>query len=487
MKNTDVIVVGAGVLGCFAARELAKFELDITVLEKREDVCTGISRANTGIVYTGCDTKPGTLKTQLCVQENAFFDELCSELGVTFHRCGSLMVSFGPRADGVLQKKYEQGLINGVPGIRILSGGEVREREPGLSEKVRTALYAPGTGTVEPWELCLAAFENARANGVHFRMNSEVKAMARSGGGIRVDTDKDSYLAKVVVNCAGLHADGIREMLFEPSVHIFPSAGEYMVFDHDLAGILHHIIFHEPEEKGKGLTLVPTVGGSILVGPTEHDALKTDYSVSYDGLSDLEALCQKVFPILPSGKLIRSFGAVRPNPYYVRQVGASWIPEEKSISNFTVLEEKNLFSLIGIKTPGLTCAAGLGRLLAVRIADNLCAVQRSGFDPNRKKPTVISTLSEAERKVLIEKKPDYGKILCQCREVSEGEVRAAINRGAVTVNGVKRRTGAMLGRCQGGRCEARIAALLSECLNIPLESVTLDGVGTELVCAEVSK
>ena len=261
MERFDVAVVGAGVLGCFAARALTALEVSVVVLEAREDVCTGVTRANTGIVYTGMDTRPGTLKTELCVRANRDFAALCAELDVRFSRCGSLMVACSPRAEAVLRERLARGTENGVPGLRLMGREETLAMEPNLTPAVTLGLFAPGTGTVDPWELGIAAFENARANGADFRFNEEVTHMERAGAGYLLTTPAGQYAARAVVNCAGLSAAAVREYTKIPAVRIFPTAGDYLVLDDSQRGFIRRVIFHEPEAKEKGLTLVPTVDG----------------------------------------------------------------------------------------------------------------------------------------------------------------------------------------------------------------------------------
>lgn len=462
MEYTDVAVIGGGLLGCFTARALTAYDLRVTVFEEREDVCTGISRANTGIIYTGCDTKPGTLKTRLCTAASRDFDRLCRELDVPFSRCGSLMAAFGPRAEAVLEKKLAQGRLNGVPGLELLGPEAVYGLEPGLAPGVRLGLYAPGTGTVNPWELGIAAFENARDNGADFRFSEELLGMERTAGGYRLETSRSGCMARAVVNCAGLRADAVREMAKVPAVRIFPTAGDYLVLDDTVAGLIRHIVFHEPEERGKGLTLVPTVDGNLLIGPTERSRdTAPDWAASREGLEALVRLCGQVVPGLPLGEVIRSFAALRPNPYAVQEREGVWAPVDRSISGFTVLEEDGLISLLGIKTPGLTCAGPLGEHAAACAARFLGGPGRNPrFDPRRRGIRRARGLGEAERDALIREDPDYGEVVCRCRDVTKGEILEAVRRGASTVDGVKRRTGAGMGRCQGSRCGQEVMELV---------------------------
>lgn len=486
MERWDVVIVGAGLLGCFAARALTQYELRILVLEQREDVCTGISKANTGIVYSGYDTKPGTLKTRLCVQANAGFETLCRDLGVAFDRCGSLMVSCGPRAEEVLRKKFDQGRENGVPGLALLTAAEVLEKEPNLCHAVTGGLYAPGTGTVNPWELGIAAFENARKNGAEFHFCEKLLHISRQADGFLLETEKERYASRAVLNCAGLDADGVRELMMRPELRLFPSAADYLVLDDTARGFVRHVIFHEPEIRGKGLTLVPTVDGNLLVGPTEHDwDGRPGRGTAIEGLEELHSLCRSIVPALDLGQTIRSFGSLRPNPYGVHRDNGILRREERSISGFPILEEDGFFSLIGIKTPGLTCAWELGRYMARKIGDHLGEIRlNTAFDPVRLPIKTPRTMSDAEREALIREDSEYGRLLCRCREVTRGEALEAIRRGAVTVDGVKRRTGVGMGRCQGGWCMQPVLEMLAQCRGVSPAAVTRDGAGYVILQGE---
>ena len=483
MERFDVAVIGAGVLGCFAARALTALDVSVVVLEAREDVCTGVTKANTGIVYTGTDTKPGTLKTELTVRANRDFAALCDALDVRFSRCGSLMIACGPRAEAVLRERLERGRENGVEGLRLLDREETLALEPKLTPDVTLGLYAPGTGTVDPWALGIAAFENAKANGADFRFNEEVTYMARTGDGYLLETPAGEYAARVVVNCAGLSAAAVREYTKIPAVRIFPTAGDYLVLDDTQRGFVSRVIFHEPEAKEKGLTLAPTVDGNLLIGPTERPRESApDGATAREGLETLYALCEKIVPTLPLSETIRRFSALRPNPFHVREEGGVWAPEQRSISSFTLLAEDGLISLMGIKTPGLTCAAELGRWAADEAAKVLGSPgPNPHFDPRRKGIRRAHGLPEAERAALVAADPAYGEIVCHCRDVTKAEVIEAIRRGAVTVDGVKRRTGAGMGRCQGARCLLPVMEALAKAQGVPVDAVTKDGGASYMV------
>lgn len=472
MERFDAAVIGGGLLGCFAARELSRWKLNIALLEAREDVCTGISRANTAVVYPGYDHKPGTLKAEMTVRANASFDRLCRDLDVSFSRCGSLMLSFGPRADAVLSKKLQNGEANGVPGLRFLDAGNAYAMEPGLAPGLRHALFSPTAGTVNPWQLGIAACENAVRNGVQLRLNTKVEALHRDAEGYLLETDRGTIRTRAVINCAGLNADCVQALAFPTAVRIVPTAGDYLVLDKNSTGKPAHILEYEPEEKAKGLTVVPTVEGSLLLGPSERDNT-LDYATTEGGLLWVREQAARLLPGLDLVGTIRSFAAVRPNPEQT---------DGRSIHSFCIEHPAERFwSLIGIKTPGLTCSREIGCHIAQHLAAELHAEENKAFDPIRHAIPKAHALSFDERRKLAAAQSDYGEIICCCEDITRAEVLEAIRRGACTVDGVKRRAGTGMGRCQGARCEQKIAALISEALHIPESAVTKDGKGTERI------
>ena len=469
-REYDAVVIGGGLLGCFAARALCRRKLRVALVEQREDVCTGISRANTAIVYAGYDTKPGTLKTRLSVQANREFGTLCGQLGVRFHRCGSLMVAFGPRGRESLTRKLEQGRINGVEGLRLLPREEVLALEPALSPDVEAALWCPQVGTVDPWELCLAAAENAVDNGAELLLNTRVTGLRREGECYAVGTDQGAIRCRGVVNCAGIRADQMAELIHRPTIRIVPTKGDYYVLDTGAGKKLRHVIFHEPEEKGKGLTMVPTVDGNVLLGPSEEEAEdREDTATQREGLEFLRRLAAQVAPGIPLEETIRTFAAIRPNPYEALVNGETGevTLSRKSIGEFMVTQVEEcpgMVSMIGVKTPGLTCAALLGEhaagLLQPWLGD---PPPNPEFCPTRRRPVYTAELPPEELAALVRQDPAYGRVVCRCRMVTEGEVRDALRRtpGAVTLDGVKYRTGAGMGRCQGGVCTERILEIMA--------------------------
>ena len=483
MEKCDVLVIGAGLLGCFAARALSAYELHTVVLEAREDVCTGISKANSGIIYTGLDAVPGTLKAELCVRANRDFDRLCAELDVPFRRCGSLMIACGPRGETKLRKRYEQGILNGVEGLELLSPAETRELESTLTDAVTLSLYAPGTGTVDPWVLGIAAYENARRNEVVFRFREEVRHLTRTGEGFLAETAGNSYLAGAVINCAGLRADAVRELTEPPKARLVPQAADYYVTDTSAGEQVKHVIFHEGEERGKGLTVIPTVDGNLLLGPTKRawdgeEGMPTESG----GLAELRELCREVVPTLDVGSIIRNFGSLRPIVEMGEIKNGVWTPSGEDVSSFLVMEEEGLFSLIGIKTPGLTCACELGKMAAEKAIEYLGgAAKKEDYDPTRRGIPRVRELPEEERTALIIRDPDFGRIVCRCREITRGEILESIRRGAVTVDGVKRRVGAGMGRCQGGWCLQTVLELLARETGQSVTTIEKDGPGSAVL------
>lgn len=439
MKHFDAIVIGGGILGCMTARNLRRWNISTLLLEKEDDVCRGITRANSAIVYAGYDNKPGSVKAALTVRGNAGMAALCEELEVPFNRCGSLMVSYDPDSVRRMERKLENGRKNGVPGLRLLTGEEAEAMEPMLKKGITAALYAPTTGTVNPWQLGIAACENAVANGAQLLLNAEVLDIRPGGDGYIVKTGADAFCCKMVFNCAGLSADRVQKLLFAPSVRLEPDGAEYLVLDKH-AEKPSRVIFHQANRCGKGITAIPCVEGNLLLSGVRKE-LSRPFATTAEGLRELQAAARELLPALQTEQVIRSFGAVRPNP--CMETG-------ESLHDFCIENPApGFYSLIGIKTPGITCANELGRYLAKQAADHLGAAENPGFDPRR--PAIGKKDA-----------PDYREVVCQCETITRGEILEAIRRGATTVEAVKRRLGTGMGRCQGSRCAREIAKILME-------------------------
>ena len=438
MKHYDAVVIGGGILGCMTARNLRRWNISTLLIEKEEDVCTGITRANSAIVYAGYDNKPSSLKAAMTVRGNANMAQLCAELEVPFCRCGSLLVTYVDETVPRLQKKLENGIQNGVPGLKLLSGAEAEAMESMLKPGVLSALYAPTTGTVNPWQLGIAAFENAIHNGAEAVMNAEVLDIRREESGFAVETNAATYPCRMVFNCAGLSASNVQELLFEPSVRLQLDGAEYLVFDR-LAKKPGRVIFLQTESCGKGITAIPCTEGNLLVSGIRKP-MDIPFATTPEGLQNLHKAVKGLLPEAELDRVIRSFGAMRPNPY--RENG-------ESLHDFCIEHPTpGFYSLIGIKTPGLTCANELGLHLAQKAADYLSAEENKDFNPHRK------AISEKDN-----------EIICRCEGITKAEVLEAIRRGAATVDGVKRRTGSGMGRCQGSRCSFLIERMLEDYRN----------------------
>ena len=435
MKYFDAIVIGGGILGCFAARNLRRWSISVCLLEKEQDVCTGITRANSAVVYPGYDNKPGSLKAAMTVRGNTNMGALCEELDVPFLRCGSLLVTYDADSIEKLERKFQNGIENGVPDLKRLTGPEAEAMEPMLKSGVAAALYAPSTGTVNPWQLGIAAYENALRNGAEAVMNAEVRAIRKTDDGFLVETTQETYACKIVFNCAGLYADQLQELAFPPSVRLELDGAEYLVLD-DMAKKPGRVIFHQAVSCGKGITTIPCVEGNLLISGVRKP-LGIPFATTVEGLLELHNATRELLPELDLTQVIRSFGAVRPNPHY---------NSGESIHDFCIENPApGFYSLIGIKTPGLTCANELGLHLAEKAAQYLNAAENPDFNPVRRmKPS-----------------EDY-EIICQCQSITRGQILDAITRGATTVDGVKRRAGAGMGRCQGMRCRHEIEKMLED-------------------------
>ena len=435
MKQFDAVVIGGGILGCMLARNLRRWNISTVLLEKEADLCMGITRANSAIVYAGYDNKPGSLKAEMTVRGNARMARLCEELDVPFSRCGSLLVTYDEGSVSKLQRKLDNALQNNVPGVKLLTGAEAEAMEPMLRSGVVAALYAPTTGTVNPWQLGIAAAENAKQNGAEIRTNAEVTRIQKTEEGFLITAGKESFQGKMVFNCAGLFADRVQELAFAPTVRLEPDSAEYLVMD-SLAEKPSRVIFHQAQSCGKGITAIPCTEGNLLISGVRKP-LTQPFATTVEGMAEVRQAAKDLLPDLRLDRVIRSFGAVRPNPYQ---------ENGERLHDFCIENPDTGFvSLIGIKTPGLTCANELGEYLAAKAAVYLNAQENETFDPVRK------GIKETD-----------DEIICQCEGVTKARILEAIRRGAVTVEGVKRRVGSGMGRCQGSRCAYAIEKLLEE-------------------------
>lgn len=468
----DVLIIGAGVSGCAAARELSRYQLKIGVLEKGEDVCSGTSKANSGIVHAGFDARPGSLMARLNVEGNAAMEELSRELDFPFRRNGSLVLCFRKEDEGKLAELLEQGRANGVPELEILDGETARRMEPNLSSQVTAALYAPTGGIVCPFGLTIALAENACVNGAEFHFDTEVKEIRRIPEGYRLMTGRESFDTRCVINAAGVYADVFHNMVSEKKIHITPRKGEYYLLDRSVGGFAKRTIFQLPGKLGKGVLVTPTVHGNILVGPTARDIPDREgTNTTRDGLAEAARKAALSVEDLPLGSVITSFAGLRAH----EDGGEFLIGEPEDAPGF--------FDCAGMESPGLSSAPAVGRLLEKLVTRRLSPAKKETFISERRGITNPFQLPVEERNQLIREHPEYGNVICRCETVTEGEIIDAIRRplGARSLDGVKRRTRAGMGRCQAGFCSPRTMEILSRELQIPMEQITKCGGESRLI------
>ena len=464
----DVAIIGAGVIGGMVARELTKYSLSVCLLEKENDVACGASKANSGIVHGGYDPTPGTLKAKLNVSgvEKLFYT--AKELHVPIRRNGSLVCAFSEEEDKVIHALYERGIENEVNELTILSGDEARKREPNLSENVTSALLVSNAGIVCPYELTIAAVGNAMDNGAALRTNYEVTAIVKAEDGFRIcSKDGRQILAKYLINCAGGYADKIAGLLDDKFFELIPRAGEYMLLDKSEGRTVSHTIFQVPSAAGKGILVTPTVDGNLLTGPTAMEVVAPENTeTTSEGLDLVATLAKKSVPNLDFRKVITSFSGIRSS-----EKGGDFI--------ITASEKvENLIHVAAIDSPGLTSCVAIAEY-TVGILKDLGAklIENPGFHGERENPHFFKQMTEEKKNAYIKTHPEYGKIICRCETVSEGEIRDAIRRNppAHDVDGVKRRTRSGMGRCQGGFCAPFVTELLAKERNVSMETITKKG------------
>jgi glycerol-3-phosphate dehydrogenase len=469
MKKYDVIIAGAGVIGAAVARELSRYQGEFLVVEKNADVCEGTSKANSAIIHAGFDAEPGTLKAKMNVLGNQMMDQLSEELDIPFKRRGAMVVCFQEEDLPKLQGLLERGLKNGVKGLSILSGEEARKLEPNLSEEVKGALLAETSGIVCPFELTLGLAESAAKNGVAFSFENPVVRLEKHPEGWLVETEKETYLTSVFVNAAGVYADQLHNQVCENKLHIVPRKGEYCLLDKTAGSHVLRTIFQLPGKYGKGVLVSPTVHGNLLLGPTAVDIEdKEETETTAEGLAQVLEKASLSVRNIPTRQVITSFTGLR-----AHEGGNDFIIGEQT---------EGFFDAAGIESPGLTSAPAIGVYLAEQIGEKLGLSKKETFDPMRKGAPRLSEMSFAERKQWIEKNPAYGNIICRCEEVSEGEILDAIHGilGATTLDGVKRRTRAGMGRCQSGFCSPRVMDILARELGKDLCEIRKNQSGSEI-------
>ena len=468
----DVLVVGAGVVGCATAMELGKYSLRAAVIEAGEDVCTGTSKANSAIVHAGFDARPGSLMARFNVEGSHAMPRLCERLQIPFRRCGALVLCFNEADRPGLEELLLRGVKNGVHGLRIVEREELHELEPNVSSEAVAALYAPTSGIVCPFELTCAMAENAVRNGVEFFFDTRVESITREGGFWKLETAKGSFEAPVVINAAGLHSAELNNMVSDKKITITPRKGEYMLLDKDAGKHVSHTIFQLPSKMGKGVLVSPTVHGNLLVGPTAVDVEdKEAVNTTQAGLDSLGRTASLSVKNVPLRQVITSFAGLR-----AHEAGDDFVIGEAE-------DAKGFINVAGIESPGLSSAPAIAVMVADRVKEMLNPEVNDKFNPIRKGILHPDTLTLEERNELIKKQPAYGNIICRCEMITEGEILDAIHRplGARSLDGVKRRTRAGMGRCQAGFCSPRTMEILEREVPMSMFDITKNGVGSNIV------
>lgn len=474
----DVAIIGAGVIGGMIARELSKYNISIALLEKNHDVATGASAANSGIIHGGFDPEPDTLKAKLNASGISKLYKAARELNVPFKNNGSLVCAFGKDEESAIYELYERGIENGIEGMSIISGDQARALEPSLSQEVSLALNVTNSGIICPYELTVAAVGNAMDNGAELFFSFEVENIENTPECYTVQNKNGRAVkSKYLINCAGAYSDNIAAMLGDESFKIIPRAGQYMLLDKSEGSRVSRTIFQVPTKEGKGILVSPTVDGNLLTGPTaERVESPDDTRTSRSGLDTVDRLAKKSVPSINFRNVITSFSGVRSS--------------EKS-GDFIIREcegSKRAVNVAAIDSPGLSSCVAIAEYTASLLFSlGLDSTKKDNWCATREDPHFFKKMSDDEKDAYIKEHREYGKIVCRCEGVSEGEILYAIktNPPARSLDAVKRRTRSGMGRCQGGFCAPYVMRLISRESGIPMEKITKRGEGSEMLIGRI--
>ncbi|WP_415349278.1 NAD(P)/FAD-dependent oxidoreductase [Clostridium perfringens] len=466
----DIIVIGAGVVGCSIARELSKYNLDVLVVEKNSDVSEGVSKGNSGIVHAGYNEKIGTLKAKLNIEGNKIFDDLSRDLQFPFKRNGAFILAFSDEEMKTLESLKENGEKLGVEGLEILTREEALNIEPNLNKEIVGVLNVKTSGIVSPYEMTIALAENAAENGVEFKLNSKVTNIEKISEGYKVTlNNKELVSGKLIINASGLEGAFLNNLVSMSKREINPVKGEYCLFDKVAGAMINKTLFQVPNKLSKGVLVTPTAEGNLLVGPNavEGKTLET----SREGIDEILDKSKKSLEELPVARILNTFSGIRP-----KTKGGDFIIEE-------VEDAKNFINVIGIDSPGLTAAPAIGVYVVNMIKERLDLVEKKNFKKTREKIVRFAELSLEEKNKLIKEKPAYGHMVCKCEFVTEGEIVEAIHRPikALTVDAIKRRTRASMGGCQGIGCTHPISKILSRELGIDISDINKNSEGSPVI------
>lgn len=468
----DVAVIGGGVSGALIARELSAYDISVALLERANDVAMGTTKANSAIVHGGFDAVPGTLKAKLNVEGTRLMPVICKDMNVPFRNNGSLVLAFSEEEMKTVKKLYDRGIQNGVPGLEIIDGAKVKELEPHTSDEVVGALYCKSSGIVCPYELTIAATEVAVTNGAEFIRNCEVTAIKDTGDCYTLTTTAGEIEAGYVINAAGTHADEVARMAGDDSFEIINRKGEYYLLDKSYGYLADRTIFQCPNPMGKGVLVTPTVDGNLLVGPTALDVDgKDDTDTTPEGLEAVIAKALKSVPEINLRGAITSFAGVRAHP-----------DSDDFIIGWSEKSDR-FINVAGIESPGLSAAPAIAVYVKELLAQKLALNEKQSFTMTRPAPVRFRHMTASEREALIKKNPAYGRIICRCETITEGEIIDSIHApaGARDVDGVKRRTRAGMGRCQGGFCGSKVVEILARELGVEMNEITKFGGDSKII------
>lgn len=474
----DITIIGAGVIGGAIARELSKYDLKVCILEKQNDVAMGTTKANSAIIHAGFDAVEGSLKAKLNVKGSMLMESLAADLGVKYKKNGSLVIGFNESDLEHIKKLYERGVNNGVKDLKVLTKEELKTIESNVTDDATCALYAPTGAIICPYELALALIGNAMDNGVELYRNFDVNKIDEQNDAYQIiSANGEKIESRYVINCAGLFADSVAKLVGDNSFNIKPRRGEYLLLDNECGNLIKHTIFRTPTKMGKGILVSPTVDGNLIVGPTGEDVLdKTDLSTTIFGLNLIIKEGGENVENLPLNKVITSFCGLR-------AVGDT--------GDFIIKMNKPRFiNLGGIESPGLSASPAIAEYVVEMLSnDGVDLHKKQNFVSKREAMHHFKQASFEEKKQIIEKDKRYGKIICRCEGVSEGEIIKAIktNPKPLDLDGVKRRTRAQMGRCQGGFCTPYIMKLLAEEMGVSMSEVTKKGGNSYMISGKIKE
>jgi glycerol-3-phosphate dehydrogenase len=476
IRSLDVAIIGGGVVGCAIARKLSRYDLKLGVLEKGSDVCSSTSKANSGVVHAGFYYKTDSLKAKLCIEGNKAFDRLCSELDVPFKRVGKIVIAQHDEDIKELERMKKLGDANGVPGLKIIGKREVKKLEPNI--KAVAGMHSPTSSIVTPYLLTIALAENAFHNGAEINLNTEVEGISKKGGKFSIQTNSGEFKARIIINSAGLYCDEIARMAGIDDYKIYFGRGEYHILDKSASNLINCMIYPIPPKKSGylGVHLTPTIEGNMLIGPSMEYVEEDDASTTKGVLENLIKEAREILPCLPNDLYIQTFAGLRS-----KLVAKG----ENRVSDFIIEESKeveNFINLIGIESPGLTCAPSIANMVVEMIKGKVDLKLKKNFNPIRKGITRFDELSNEKKSKMIKKNSNYGHMVCRCEHVTKHEVIEALENplGVKNINAVKYRCRATMGRCQGGFCKPKIVKIMEELYNPSIDEITQKGKGSHL-------